>query len=65
MNQHTAALSKKKITGGTTVWIPIPDRNCPAKIEKPVRPATPMKRYAQIRLHPDITPDVGPSPRPV
>ena len=24
-----------------------------------------MKRYAQIKAHPEITPDVGPSPRPV
>ena len=44
MTQHTAAERQKKTTGGIVVCTPIEATICDAKIENPVRPATPMNR---------------------
>ncbi len=53
MYQQTAALTRKRRIGATVTCMPIAVMNCCAKTANPARPATPMKRYDQIRVQPD------------
>ena len=63
--QQARALTAKSATGGTAPLNPTAARNWAAKTAKPARPATPMRRYDQMSVHPENTPVAAPNPRPV